>query len=88
MRREIATSTNQSAPPSPGHLRTTTGGRSAKKIDSISFIDVIKNQLRVMDMTSVSLCMENKVSIIVFNLFKKGSLVGVVSGEKIGTIIS
>ena len=62
--------------------------KSAKKIDSISFIDVIKNQLRVMDMTSVSLCMENNVSIIVFNLFKKGSLVGVVSGEKIGTIIS
>ena len=57
-------------------------------MESISFIDVIKNRLGVMDLTSVSLCMENNISIIVFNLFKKGSLLGVVSGEKIGTIIS
>jgi len=62
--------------------------KSARRMESISFIDVIKNRLGVMDLTSVSLCMENNISIIVFNLFKKGSLLGVVSGEKIGTIIS
>jgi len=61
---------------------------SARKIDSISYIDVIQKQLRVLDLTSVSLCMDNKLPIIVFNLFDKGSLKKVVMGEKIGTVIS
>ncbi|PKL39725.1 MAG: UMP kinase [Spirochaetae bacterium HGW-Spirochaetae-1] len=61
---------------------------SARKIDSISYIDVIQKQLRVLDLTSVSLCMDNKLPIIVFNLFDKGSLKKVVMGEKIGTLIS
>nr|HPI90730.1 UMP kinase [Spirochaetota bacterium] len=61
---------------------------NARRIDSISFLDVIKNQLRVMDLTAVSLCMENGISIVVFNLFMKGSLGKILSGEKIGTIIS
>ncbi|MCP4129891.1 MAG: UMP kinase [bacterium] len=61
---------------------------NAKKIDSISYIEVIQKQLRVMDLTSVSLCMDHKLPIIVFNLFNKGSLQRIVSGEKIGTTIS
>lgn len=61
---------------------------SAKKIDSISFLDVIKDQLRIMDLTAISLCMDNNLPIIVFDLFNKGSLKRIVNGEKIGTKIS
>lgn len=60
----------------------------AEKIDEISFIEVIKRQLRVMDLTAISLCMDNNLPIIVFNLFDKGSLKRIVLGEKIGTKIS
>jgi len=61
---------------------------SAQKIDFISYIEVIEKQLRVLDLTSVSLCMENDLPIIVFNLFKKDSLKKIAAGEKIGTLIS
>ena len=61
---------------------------AAQKIESISYIDVIRDQLRVLDLTSVSLCMDNNLPIIVFNLFEEGALKRVVAGEKIGTIIS
>jgi uridylate kinase len=61
---------------------------AARKIDSISYIDVIRDQLRVLDLTSVSLCMDNNLPIIVFNLFEENSLKRIVAGEKIGTIIS
>ncbi|HPS58372.1 MAG TPA: UMP kinase [Spirochaetota bacterium] len=61
---------------------------TAEKIEEISFIEVIKRQLRVMDLTAISLCMDNNLPIIVFNLFEKGSLKRIVFGEKIGTKIS
>jgi uridylate kinase len=60
----------------------------AKKIDTISYIDVLKGQLRIMDFTAVSLCMDNNLPIIVFNLFNRGSLKKIVFGEPVGTIIS
>ena len=62
--------------------------RDAKKIDFISYIDVLKGELRVMDFTAVTLCMENNLPIIVFNLFNRGSLKKIVSGETVGTLIS
>jgi uridylate kinase len=61
---------------------------SAQKIDRISYIDVIKGQLRVMDFTAISLCMDNQLPIIVFNLFTPGLLKRIVAGESVGTIIS
>ncbi|MBP7736824.1 MAG: UMP kinase [Spirochaetes bacterium] len=61
---------------------------SAKKIDAISYIDVLKGQLRIMDFTAVTLCMENNLPIIVFNLFNRGSLKRIVTGERVGTLIS
>ncbi len=61
---------------------------NAKKIDSISYIDVIKRQLRIMDLTAISLCMENNLPIIVFNLFKKNSILKIISGKSVGTLIS
>jgi uridylate kinase len=62
--------------------------KGAKKIDTIAYIDVLTGQLRVMDFTAVSLCMDNQLPIIVFNIFKRGSLKMIVTGEKVGTLIS
>lgn len=59
----------------------------AKKLDEISYIDVIKKGLQAMDTTAISLCMENKIPIIAFALHEKDSIVKAVCGEKIGTII-
>jgi len=61
---------------------------TARKIDTIEYIKVLTGQLRVMDFTAVSLCMDNRLPIIVFNIFKRGSLKMIVTGEKVGTLIS
>ena len=60
----------------------------AHKINAVSYMDVLKQQLGVMDYTAVSLCMENKLPLVVFNLFDEGSLVRIVKGESVGTRIS
>ena len=59
----------------------------ASKFETISYIDVMKNNLRVMDLTAVSLCKENSLPMIVFNMDKPDNLLKLVSGENIGTII-
>ncbi|UCD71251.1 MAG: UMP kinase [Syntrophobacterales bacterium] len=59
----------------------------AVKFDQLSYIDVLKKNLRVMDATAVSLCMDNQLPIIVFNVREKGNIVKAVMGEKVGTII-
>ena len=61
--------------------------RDAVMLDRLSYIDVLKENLRVMDATAVSLCMDNRLPIIVFNVKKKGNIVRAVMGEKVGTII-
>jgi len=60
----------------------------AVKLDTISYLDVIKRQLRVMDLTAISLCMDNGLPIHVFNLFGENSIRRIVTGESIGTLIS
>lgn len=60
---------------------------NAKKLDELSYLEVIKQGLAVMDTTAVSLCMENKIPIITFALSEKDSIVKAATGEKIGTII-
>ena len=62
--------------------------KSAKKFNSLQYMEVLKKGLRFMDATAVSLCMDNKLPIIVFNLTKKGNIKRVLLGEKIGTIVS
>ncbi|MCX7661964.1 MAG: UMP kinase [Candidatus Omnitrophica bacterium] len=62
--------------------------KNAKKFTHLSYLDMIKKGLRVMDTTAVSLCMENKLPIIVFNINKEGNIKRVVWGERIGTIVS
>ena len=50
-------------------------------------MEVLKKELKVMDATAISLCKENKLPVVVFNLFKPGNIKRVVLGEKIGTVI-
>lgn len=59
----------------------------AKKFETISYIDVIQQNLRVMDMTAVSLCKENDLPMIVFNMDKPGNLLSVLQGDNVGTLI-
>ncbi len=60
---------------------------SAKKYDTITYIDMLKQGLSIMDSTAVSLCMDNDLPIIVFNLKGKGNIRKIIEGEKIGTIV-
>ena len=62
--------------------------KDAKKFTKLRYIDVLRKGLKVMDATAVSLCMDNKLPILVFNLNKEGNIRRVVLGEKIGTIVS
>jgi uridylate kinase len=59
----------------------------AVKFKNISFLEILNKGLKVMDATSVTLCMENNIPIIVFNLNTIGNIKRVVFGEKIGTIV-
>ena len=59
--------------------------KTAKRFASIRFMDVLKRNLRVMDATAVSLCKDNDLPIIVFNLKRRGNIKRVVLGENIGT---
>lgn len=61
--------------------------KNAKKFDELTYLDVIQKGLHAMDTTAISLCMENKIPIIAFALKEKDSIVRVVNGERIGTII-
>jgi uridylate kinase len=61
--------------------------KDAKKIDKINYLEVLKKNLRILDSTATSLCMENNLSIIVFDITKYGNIKGVILGEKIGTLI-
>ncbi|MCU0642962.1 MAG: UMP kinase [bacterium] len=59
--------------------------KNAIKFDQLSYLDVVKKRLKVMDATSVMLCMDNKLPIVVFNLTVKGNLKKLILGEAIGT---
>ncbi|MDD5594776.1 MAG: UMP kinase [Candidatus Omnitrophica bacterium] len=62
--------------------------RGAKKFLRLKYLDVLKKGLKVMDATAISLCMDNKLPIVVFNMNKEGNIKRVILGEKIGTIVS
>ena len=61
---------------------------SASKYSSISFEDVLKKGLKVMDTTAFTLSQENELPIIVFDMNKKGNLNKIIVGEQIGTTVS
>lgn len=60
----------------------------AVRFSSLNYMDALNLRLEVMDSTAVSLCMDNKMSIIVFDIFQAGSMSCILSGEPVGTIIS
>jgi uridylate kinase len=59
--------------------------KGAQKYDELTYLDVLKKQLKVMDATAISLCMDHQIPIIVFHLKKKGNIKKAVLGEKVGT---
>jgi uridylate kinase len=61
---------------------------SAVRYESISYLDAIEKRLKVMDSTALSLCMEYSIPIVVFDLSEKGNLNRIVSGEKVGTLVT
>jgi len=60
----------------------------AHKFEELTYIEVLNRELKVMDSTAISLCMDNQLPIIVFNIMEKGNIKRVVSGEPIGTLVS
>ncbi len=60
---------------------------SAKRYEELSYMDVLQQGLRVMDGTAITLCMENRLPVVVFNMFEEGNLERVVRGERLGTKI-
>jgi uridylate kinase len=61
--------------------------KDAKKFERLTYLDVLKKDLKVMDATAISLCKDNKLPIIVYNLRAKGTLRRIVQGEKAGTMV-
>ncbi|MDI6801095.1 MAG: UMP kinase [Thermodesulfovibrionales bacterium] len=59
----------------------------AKKYEEISYIDVLKYNLKVMDFTAITLCMDNGLPIVVFNIKKADNIKKIVEGKKVGTIV-
>lgn len=60
----------------------------AKRFTRVAYLDALQKQLKVMDSTAFSLCMDNKMPIIVFDLFKPHNLKRVVTGEPVGTVVT
>ena len=60
----------------------------AKLYDKISYLEVLEKGLKVMDSTAISLCMDNKMAMHVFNMTKSGNIARVLRGEKLGTLVS
>jgi uridylate kinase len=59
----------------------------ARRFTRLTYMDALQQRLRVMDAAAFSLCMENRIPIVVFNFFQAGSIEGVAAGKKIGTLI-
>ncbi|MDC1486889.1 UMP kinase, partial [Flavobacteriales bacterium] len=59
----------------------------ATRYDRISFNEVYEKGLNVMDMTAITLCNENKLPIVVFNMNKSGNLMRLMEGEDVGTLV-
>src|SRR3954468_3834618 len=62
--------------------------KDAKKFAEITYMEVLKRGLKVMDSTAISLCKDNNLPIIIFNLNQRGNIAKVVTGEKIGSLVS
>jgi uridylate kinase len=61
--------------------------KRARRFNELTYFEVLKRQLKVMDATAISLCMSYRIPIIVFNLKKRGNIKRVILGERVGTIV-
>ena len=61
---------------------------SATRFDHLSYMDLLNKNLQVMDSTATSMCKDNHIELVVFNMNEKGNIVKAMSGEKIGTSIT
>jgi len=61
---------------------------NAKRLSQLTAMEAIRKRLGVMDTTAFSLCLDNKLPIVVFNLYNKGNIRRVLSGERVGTLIT
>lgn len=62
--------------------------KDAVKFDKLSYMEVLNKDIKVMDSTAISLCMDNEMDIIVFNMFEEGNIAKAVRGDAIGTIVT
>ena len=62
--------------------------KEAKRFEKLSYQEVLEKNLQVMDLTAISLCRENDLPLLVFNMLENGNLLKAVEGEKIGTVVS
>ena len=62
--------------------------KNAKMFDQLGYMEVLNKDLKVMDSTAISLCKDNEIDIIVFNVFETGNILKVAIGEKIGTLVT
>ena len=62
--------------------------KNAKKFNNISYQDALTQKLKIMDTTALALCMDNDLPLVVFDMFKKGNLKGILTGNKNGTLLS
>jgi uridylate kinase len=59
----------------------------ASRYDEVTYLEVLGKNLKVMDSTAISLCMDNNLPIVVFNLMEEGGIVRAVRGERVGTLV-
>jgi uridylate kinase len=60
---------------------------TATRFEQVTYLEVLQQQLKVMDLAAISLCMEHRLPIIVFNLKKQGNIKQIVLGEAVGTLV-
>ena len=70
-----------STPPTPSRTRR------RRVSPNSTYLEVLKRRLKVMDTTAISLCMDNNLPIVVFNLNKPGNLLRLIRGERVGTLV-
>jgi len=62
--------------------------KDAVMFQQLSYMDVLNKEIKVMDSTAITLCMDNNMDIVVFNMFQSGNIAKVVKGEKVGTLVT
>ncbi len=61
---------------------------SAEKLEQVGYLEALERGLKVMDTTAISLCMDNRLPILVFNIREPGNIIRIVRGEKVGSMVS